>query len=106
MRGRNKHSRHYYKSLEKYIGKVPCHLSNRICLEIKLQGIFQLIELFYAALPITKGNDPNFLAVSSSVIGLISLLIGELGCLHNSSSLFFFFFLSFASFNTHSLSFV
>ncbi|KAJ6748110.1 PROTEIN JAGUNAL-like protein 1 [Salix purpurea] len=46
---------------------------------IFIQGIFQLIVLFYVALPISKGKDPNILAVSSSVIGLISLLIGELG---------------------------
>ena len=58
---------------------------------IIMQGIFQLIVLFYVALPISKGKDPNILAVSSSVIGLISLLIGELGCLHNSSSSFYFF---------------
>lgn len=54
-----------------------------------MQGIFQLIELLYVVLPISKGKDPNILAVSSSVIGLISLLIGELGCLHDSSSSFF-----------------
>jgi len=53
-----------------------------------MQGIFQLIELLYVVLPISKGKDPNILAVSSSVIGLISLLIGELGCLHDSSSFF------------------
>ncbi|KAI5569832.1 hypothetical protein BDE02_12G103400 [Populus trichocarpa] len=46
---------------------------------IFIQGIFQLIELLYVVLPISKGKDPNILAVSSSVIGLISLLIGELG---------------------------
>lgn len=46
---------------------------------IFIQGIFQLIELLYVVLPISKGKDPNILAASSSVIGLISLLIGELG---------------------------
>ncbi|CAK7337055.1 unnamed protein product [Dovyalis caffra] len=44
-----------------------------------IQAIFQLIGLFFVVLPISKGNDPNTLGVSSSAFGLISLLIGELG---------------------------
>ncbi|XP_020540677.1 uncharacterized protein LOC105648596 isoform X2 [Jatropha curcas] len=52
---------------------------SRLSALISTQAVIQLIGLLNAVLSIPKEKGPDTLAISSSVIGLISLLIGEFG---------------------------
>ncbi|KAJ9139998.1 hypothetical protein P3X46_030686 [Hevea brasiliensis] len=52
---------------------------SRLSALILTQAVILLIGLLYIVLSISKENGPNTLTISSSVIGLISLVIGELG---------------------------
>ncbi|GAV64871.1 DUF1352 domain-containing protein [Cephalotus follicularis] len=46
---------------------------------IGIQVIFQLVGLSYILLSVSKGESPDALAISSALVSLISLIIGELG---------------------------
>ncbi|OAY30492.1 protein jagunal homolog 1 [Manihot esculenta] len=52
---------------------------SRLYALILAQAAIQLIGLLYIVLSISKETSLNTLAISSPIIGLISLLIGELG---------------------------
>lgn len=44
-----------------------------------MQAIVQLVGVVSLLLSLPKGEGPNTLAISSTAIGFLSLLVGELG---------------------------
>ncbi|KAK9292370.1 hypothetical protein L1049_020337 [Liquidambar formosana] len=52
---------------------------SRLSVLIFAQAIIQLIGVLYTFLPTSKEESPNMLAILSTAIGFISLIVGELG---------------------------
>ncbi|XP_074291331.1 uncharacterized protein LOC141618116 [Silene latifolia] len=71
---------------------------SRLSQIILVQGLILLVGVLLKALPLTKGEDPNVLGLSSVILSFLSLIIGESGRRRSRSSfLKIYLFLSFAA---------